>query len=221
MVCKTLCDLQITQECPLTSCGDPAEITVKYHTHAEGSHGKAHSLPAKGQTFLLKSGELTGSCSFFMLSPGGTQGNKDFPDRTDFKTQSNYCCEYLSEKTPSRPDISTRHVVSLELCPATWGPNFVLNDKQDYGWCSVTKSEINSYQTLDLICTVLKKTSGIMLTSFILIPHERNDLKYETAVHNYLRKAESEKCFWNNLLLYQQSNIIPDTIDDDVLLMKK
>ena len=60
-----------------------------------------------------------------------------------------------------------------------------------------------------------------MLTSSILISHERTDLKYEMAVHNYLRNAESEKRFWNNLLLHQQSNIIPDIIDVVVLMMKK
>lgn len=78
------------------SHGDRAEIT-SHHMHS-----KACSLPDKGQTFLLKSGMLTDSCSFFVLFPGGTQGNKHFPGRTDFKrNQTNYCCKNLSEKTPS------------------------------------------------------------------------------------------------------------------------
>lgn len=87
-------------------------MTLKHHTHAEQSRGKARSLLAEGQTFLLKSGKLTDSCSFFVLFPGGSQGNKHFPDRTDFKKQANYCCKYLSEKTPSRPNMNTRRVVS-------------------------------------------------------------------------------------------------------------
>jgi len=111
----------------------PTYVLWRHHTHAEQSEGKAHSLPAKGQTFLLKSGKLTDSCSIFMPFPGGTQGNKPFLKRMDFKKQSNDCCKKLSEKTPSRPDINTMHVVSVELCPTKLAPNFVLNDKQEYG----------------------------------------------------------------------------------------
>lgn len=106
---------------------------------------------------VVKSDKLTDGCSFFMLCPGGTQGIKHFPDRTDFKKKANNCCNYLSEKTSSRPNINTRHMVSIELCPATWGSNLVVNDKQEHGWCSVTQSEMITYQTLDLICTVLRE----------------------------------------------------------------
>lgn len=42
-------------------------------------------------------------------------------------------------------------------------------------------------------CT--EKTAEIMPTSSVLTSYERTDLKYEIAVHNYLRKVESEKCF--------------------------
>lgn len=60
-----------------------------------------------------------------------------------------------------------------------------------------------------------------MWTSSLLISHERTGLKYEMSVHNYLRKAESEKWFWNNVLLHQESSIIPDIINVVFLLMKK
>lgn len=69
-----------------------------------------------------------------------------------------------------------------------------------------------------LHCT--EKNEGITQTLSILISHKRIGLKYETPVHSSLRKAESEKCFWNNLLLHQQSSIIPDIIDVGFLLMK-
>lgn len=59
-----------------------------------------------------------------------------------------------------------------------------------------------------------------MLTSSILIFLDRTDLKYEMAIHNYISKAEFEKCFGNNSLLHQQNNVIPDIIDV-VLPMKK
>lgn len=78
------------------SHGDCAEIT-SHHMQS-----KACSLPDKGQTFLLKSGMLTDSCGFFVLFPGGTQGNKHFSERMNFKrNRFNYCCKNLSEKTPS------------------------------------------------------------------------------------------------------------------------
>lgn len=78
------------------SHGDCAEITSHHMQRT------ACSLPDKGQTLLLKSGMLTDSCSFFVLFPGGTQRNKHFPGRTDFKRNlTNYCHTDLSEKTPS------------------------------------------------------------------------------------------------------------------------
>lgn len=80
---------------------------------------------------------------------------------------------------------------------------------------------MTGYQMLDLICTVMKKTERIMLTSSILISHERLDLKYKMALHNYLRKAKSEKFSWNYLFLHQHSNITPDAFDIVVLLVKK
>lgn len=60
-----------------------------------------------------------------------------------------------------------------------------------------------------------------MLTSSILISCERIDLKYKMALHNYLRKAKSEKYSWNYLLLHQLGNITPDVFDIIVLLVKK
>lgn len=66
-----------------------------------------------------------------------------------------------------------------------------------------------------------EKTARITLTSSILISHGRIDLKYKMALHNCLRKAKFEKCFWNYLLLHQQSNITPDIIDVVALLVKK
>lgn len=158
--------------------GDCAEVTSRH------MQSKACSLPDKGQTFLLKSGMLTDSSSFFVLFPGGTQGNKHFPDRMDIKrNQTNCCCKNLSEKTPS-----------------------VRND-----WLSDARPHLHCNE----------KTERIMLTSSILISHERIDLKYKMALHNYLRKAKSAKCFWNCLLLHQQRNITPDVFDIVVLLVKK
>lgn len=144
------------------SHGDCAEITSHHMQRT------ACSLPDKGQTFLPKSGMLTDSCSFFVPFPGGTQGNKHFPDRMDFKrNQTNYCHTNLSEKTPSVR-------------------NDQLSDARPHLHCN-------------------EKKTRIMLTSSILISHERIDLKYKMTLHNYLRKAKSEKCSWNYLLWHQQT----------------